>query len=152
MSRAVESFRLSSGKDIEAILNALEICPLDGSHIVTIEKRKSKRSHLQNAYLWLLYSTIAKSGKGKHDVKEDVDAASKYLFRNIWFADDEFEHDLYQLWVSSHPHEIKWYCEHHLHTSALNTKQMAEYLDSILTYFGREIDLPHPEDLKLIEY
>ena len=147
-----ESYRLASDSDMERLLIDLDDVPLDGKWIITISDKKLKRSTLQNNYYWLLMTTIADSGKGKHDVKEVVSAACKYLFKQIWFADNENEYDLYKLWVAARPLEIEWYCEHHLSTSKLNTKQFAEYLDSIITYYGREIDLPMPDDRKLLEY
>ena len=148
----MNSFRLSSGADMETILEALDDTPMDGEWVVSIDKRKSKKTARQRAYLWLLYNTIANSGKGDRESPYDVDLDCKYLFRNCWFQDDEELHRMFAVIVNHSPDLVKKFCVENLHTEALNTKEMSEYLDSILTHYGREIDLPHPEDMGLLDY
>lgn len=146
------SFRLASNEDMQRVLEALDEIPLDGSHVVKISDKKASKSERQRKYQWLLYNTIAKSGKGNRESAADVDLDCKYMFRNVWFQDDEDLHRMFALVVNNDMTLIKKFCKESLHTESLNTKEMGEYLDSILTHYGHDIVLPHPEDLQLLEY
>lgn len=147
----MNEFRIIHEPSRKMAIDAILDLKFEDEKVVKILKSDSKTAR-QRRYYWLLLRTIIASGKGDADTPEELDVRNKYRFRQTWFQDDEFLSDLFAMWVISHPNDVHWFCEYHLHTEALNTKEMSEYLDSILTYYGSDIDLPHPEDMGLLDY
>ena len=129
----------------EAAVEAVREITLDGSKIVKIVGSGTKSAR-QRRYLWLLYRTIIKSGKGDADTEEELDARVKYRARDLFFEDDDLLSDLFAHVVINHPDQIQKFVSEYLHTERLSVKKMAEYLDSIIKYYGRHVDLPRPED------
>ena len=143
-------FRIAHKASQKAAIDAVLDLDLDGGHIVRIVSSGSKSAR-QRGYQWLLYRTIIKSGKGDSDTEDELDARCKYRARDIWFAEDDFLSELFAHVVINHPTQIQKFVHEYLHTEHLSTSQMAQYLTSIIQFYGRHIDLPRPEDMGLTE-
>ena len=142
----MDTYRLASESDLNIAQDALRDAPLDGSMVMAIKPRGSK-SDRQRGLQWRLYRAIAKSGMGSSDTPEEVDLDCKWLFRNIWLADDDFRLAIYQYVCSEYPERKKEWVKNELHTEQLNVSQMSEFLTSIYNYYGAHgIELPTPED------
>lgn len=136
----MSSFRLSSGDDLEAILQELEICPLDGSHIVTISDKKEKRSSRQLRYMWKLFRTIASSGMGSAETAEGVELICKWLFlRPMLVSIDtryaEVLHEVEKIYAGD-PELMRFVTGRLFHFSDLDVHEMAEVLQQITDYYG----------------
>ena len=136
----MNSFRLSSGDDLEAILQELEICPLDGSHIVTISDKKEKRSARQLRYMWKLIRFVAASGKGSNDTPEKVELAFKWLFLKpmLISADTRYAEVMQEVErkYAQDPELMKFVTGKLFHFSDLDVHEMAEVQQQITDYYG----------------
>lgn len=151
-----DSYRLASNEDMQRVLEALDEIPLDGSHVVKISDKKEKRSVRQLRYLWKLIRAIASSGKGSHDTAEGVEVEIKWRFlRPLLISSDTMYAEI-MLAVDERyagdPDMMRFTTAKLFHFSDLNTAEMAECLDGILTYYGRHVDLPIPEEIGLLDY
>ena len=145
----MDSFRIVHKASQKAAIDAILDLDMDGSKTVKIVDSGSKSAR-QRSYQWLLLRTIASSGRGDADTAEELDARVKYRARDLFFEDDDLLSDLFAHVVVHYPDQIKKFVSEYLHTEKLSTKKMAEYLDSIIKYYGRDIDLPHPDDRGLL--
>lgn len=138
------------------LLEHLDDVPMDSTHVVSIEERKEKRSARQLKLYWKLMRELANSGKGGRDTPEGFDEECKYRWTMpILLADNDFIGDLWQSYRVAHPGKeaVLPFVQQVIHNSDLNTKQMAEVLDSIYRYYEYHgVALTHPEDLQLLEY
>ena len=148
------SYRLATDEDMVAILNALEICPIDSSHIVIISDKKEKRSAKQLSFLWKLFRAVAASGIGNADTAEDVELSCKWRFlRPMLVSIDtryaEILQSVEKLYAGD-PAMMKFVTGKLFHFSDLNTAEMAEVLTQIIDYYTRHgVSLPDPS---LYEY
>lgn len=138
-------FRIVHKAAQKAAIDAILDLDLDGSHTVRIVAKGSKSAR-QRGYQWTLYKAIIKSGKGDADTTEELDARVKYRARDIFFEEDDLLSDLFAHVVINYPTQLQKFISEYLHTERLSTAQMAQYLTSIIQYYGRDITLPHPED------
>ena len=142
----MDTYRLASESDLNIAQDALRDAPLDGSLVMAI-KPKGSKSDRQRRLQWMLYRAIAKSGMGHSDTPEEIDLDAKWLFRNIWLADDDFKLAIFQYVCSEYPERKKEWVKNELHTEQLNVSQMSEFLTSIYNYYGAHgIELPTPEE------
>ena len=120
--------RMNQPKDKATVISYIEKLP-DQQYIVTIEKKKVKRTVPQNKLYWLWINCIAKeTGNEANDLHD--------YFGDKWLPKDQVQMFNNELHVRQRS------------TTQLTTVQFKEYLDKIQMFASAELGLilPNPED------
>jgi len=113
----------------------------DGDYVITVEKRKKKRSISQNAYLHLLFTMFTNelNELGNEFQMLEVKELLKYKFLKIEVVNQETGQIIGE--------RVK-------HTSELTTTDMMGFIENIIRY-GAEMfhfNLPYPEEQINLEF
>lgn len=127
--------------------------PIDGTMEVIVKKVDKSSTAKQRRLRWLWAGEVAMSGLGKHDDKESVDLAAKWMFaRPILLRDDDMFGAIYEYFMDLMKNSpvfsesCKKFTAEYISVVRMTKKQQSEYLAEFQRYWiGKGVNLTDPE-------
>jgi len=131
--KSPSGFKITARKTLEDELNSLA----DGNYTVTVDKRKKRRSLMQNSYYWLLIGMIRDRLRDLgHDV--DSDLTHEMLKGRLLYTEmlDETTGELIKIPRS---------------TKNLGTSEFMDYIEDVKRFSAEVLDLVLPDANQQLE-